>query len=363
MQKRFLLMLTVVLCLALVFAGCGGSGETPAATSPSLNDMTLEQLIEQAKAEGALESVGMPDSWANWGETWEEYTAAYSIPHVDTDMSSAEEIAMFKAEKDSPTKDIGDVGPNFAIQAAAEGILQPYKTTYWDSVPDWAKDDQGLWMIAYTGVLTFMSNLDLVGEAPASWQDVRQGDYKVTAGDVISGATAQATVLSTAYAFGGDMDNLDPAFEFWAEMAQAGRLDPGEITLARIQAGEIAMVTSWCYNTFGWKDSTPTYNFDIAVPSDGTIRVGYASIINAYAPHPAAAALAREYIFSDEGQINLAKGYALPTRDVELPAEIADKVLAPETYAHAVIIEDYDAYSAVCAEISTRWQEEIVPLL
>ena len=64
-------------------------------------------------------------------------------------------------------------------------------------------------------------------------------------------------------------------------------------------------------------------HFDVSVPSDGAIQSGYCTIINAYTKRPYAAALAREYILSDEGQINLAKGYARPIRDdVELPDDV-----------------------------------------
>ena len=42
---------------------------------------------------------------------------------------------------------------------------------------------------------------------------------------------------------------------------------------------------------------------------------GYTTIINKYAKHPNAAKLAREYIFSDAGQINLARA----TRDRSAP--------------------------------------------
>ncbi len=46
-------------------------------------------------------------------ETWEELGTEYSLKHKDTDMSSAEELAKFEAEKDDATADIGDVGIAF----------------------------------------------------------------------------------------------------------------------------------------------------------------------------------------------------------------------------------------------------------
>lgn len=70
-------------------------------------------LIEAAKKEGVINSVAMPDTWANWKDTWDDLARLYSLKHSDTDMSSAQEIAKFKAEKKNATADIGDVGQSF----------------------------------------------------------------------------------------------------------------------------------------------------------------------------------------------------------------------------------------------------------
>ena len=306
----------------------------------------------------------MPGSWANWQGIFDGIKAEYGIECNDTDMSSAEELNMFETEKNSPTKDLGDVGHAFGPKAVQMDVVQSYKTSYWDKVPDWAKDPEGRWMMAYTGVISFITNTDLVKNAPKSWADVKAGDYKLTIGDVVTGATGQGVVLATAYAFGGGIDNLDPAFEFWAEMAKAGRIDPGDILLQRIQAGEVQVGVSWSFNVFSYRDQTPNYKFDVCVPTDGAILSGYASVINKYAPHPHAAALAREYIFSDKGQTVLAGAGGIPTRtDFKAPADVQAKTFAPEMYANAVPITDPAAYDAIRETIAQRWQEEIIPLM
>ena len=109
--------------------------------------------------------------------------------------------------------------------------------------------------------------------------------------------------------------------------------------------------------------STPAYNFTLAIPDDGSVMTGYASVISKNSDTPFAAALAREYIFSDAGQINLAKSGALPTRtDVEVPEEY--KAFDPSTYANAVSsFSDAAAYTAACEEVSEWWGENIIPLL
>lgn len=360
MFRRFAALMLVA---ALVFsvAACGKKEATQAI---DLNSLSVDEIVEGAKKEGKLESVGMPGSWANWQDTWDDMEEIYGLDHNDTDMSSGEEIAMFEAEKNNPTKDIGDVGHKFGPEAKEKGVTQSYKTSYWDEVPAWAKDPDGHWMIAYTGITTFLTNKELVDNPPTSWQEVREGDYKLTIGDVVTGATGQGNVLASAYAFGGSIDNIQPGIDFWKEMAAAGRIDQGDILLQRVQAGEVQVGVTWSYNALGYRDQTPNYEFHYCVPSDGSILSGYASIINKYSPHPHAAALAREHIFSDAGQINLAKGYAIPIRsNVEIPAEIQEKGIPTEQTLNAIPIEDPDQYAKVCEEIAKAWQEEVIPLM
>jgi putative spermidine/putrescine transport system substrate-binding protein len=278
-------------------------------------------------------------------------------------MSSAEELTMFQNDA---TRDIGDVGLAFTSQAIDEDLVQGYKTSYWDSVPDWAKGEDGKWMIAYTGCTSFIFNNDVSnGEsAPATWADVRKGSYKLTIGDVVGGATGQGVVIATAYAFGGDLDNLQPAYDFWTEMAKAGRIDSGDILLERIQAGEVQCGVSWSYNVLTYRDQTPNYKFTVGIPTDGAIRVGYASVINKNADNPFAAALAREYIFSDDGQTNLAKAGAIPTRtDFTVPSDVQAATFSSDQYKNAVAIQDVEKYTAACSEVSEWWNENIIPLM
>ena len=375
-KKTLAVALTAAMCLTL--AGCGGgdkketkaaetkAGETTAAAEEGavdLNALTLDEIIEKAKAEGKVESVGMPDSWANWGLTWQDLKDEYAIDHADTDMSSSEELQMFKTEGENGTKDIGDVGFAFGQQAIDEDLVQGYKTSYWDSVPDWAKAEDGKWMVAYTGATTFLTNTEQVENVPTSWADIKAGDYKVALGD-IGGGTAQAAVIASAYAFGGDLNNLDPAFEFWTELAEAGRINTLDILQQNFETGEIAVGVLWSYTAVPYKDQITQYKMEATIPSDGSVMSGYASVINKYAPHPHAAALAREWIFSDAGQANLAKAGAIPTRtDVEIPAEIEEATFAKADYANAIPMEDAEAYAAACETVKTRWEEEILPLL
>ncbi len=318
-------------------------------------------LITAAKKEGEVNSVGMPDSWANWKDTWADLGRLYGLKHMDTDLTSAEEIAKFIAEKDNATADIGDVGHAFGPIAVQKGVTLPYKPSTWNDIPDWAKDKDGHWVLAYTGTISFMINKSLVKDEPKSWADLLKGKYKVTIGNVGVASQANSGVLAAAIAGGGNEKNLDPAFKLFAELAKQGRLSLTDPTLAVIEKGEVEVAVLWDFNSLSYRDQIDPKRFDVVIPSDGSVVAGSTTIINKYSKHPNAAKLAREYIFSDAGQINLAKGYARPIRsNVKLPAELQAKMIPAAQYAVAKPVQDFDAWTAAAKTLPRLWQEKVM---
>ena len=369
-RRSFLGMLGLagIACTAgLGLSGCEDSA-APAAEAVDYNSMSLDDIIAQAKEEGQINSVGMPDTWANWVGTWDDIEEKYGITQADQDMSSAEEIAMFKQEGTDGTKDIGDVGQQWGPTAEAEGVTLKYKTSYWDEIPDWAKDDDGDWVVGYYGTMSIISNDDQVPNPPTTLAELADGDYKVSIGDITAAAAAQHAVLAIAVALGGGLDNMQPAYDFITKIAEAGRLDVSDVSVARLESGEVAVGLNWDYNSLNYRaqilQNNPDAKFTVSIPTDGSVQSGYATIINVNAPHPAAACLAREYILSDEGQINLARGYATPIRDsVELPEDVKALRLPDEQYGDQVQSIDYDKWTDVTNELVTWYQENIIPIL
>ncbi|QKJ88952.1 ABC transporter substrate-binding protein [Paramixta manurensis] len=325
-------------------------------------DPDLSALEKAAKSEGQINSVGMPDSWANWKDTWNDISSKYGLKHSDTDMSSAQEIAKFAAEKGNASADIGDVGAAFGPIAMQKGVTQPYKPTTWDQIPDWAKDKDGHWALAYTGTIAFLVNKQLVKDIPHSWADLKKGKYVVTIGDVGIAAQAANGVLAANYALGGDEKNLKPALAFFGQLAKEGRLGVTDPVISNIEKGEIAVAVVWDFNGLNYRDQIDKSRFEVLIPSDGSITSGYTTIINKYAKHPNAAKLAREYIFSDAGQTNLAKGYARPIRaeHLTLPADVQAKLLPAAEYKSARPIADQAAWDKTSKILPRLWQENVM---
>ncbi|WP_407293003.1 ABC transporter substrate-binding protein [Stutzerimonas zhaodongensis] len=332
------------------------------ATSANAAQTDLKSLEEAARAEGEVNSVGMPDSWANWKDTWQDLEKKYGVKHMDTDMSSAQEIAKFAAEKDNATADIGDVGAAFGPIAVQQGVTQPYKPTTWEQIPVWAKDKDGHWMLAYTGSIAFIVNKQLVDKAPTSWTELKEGKYKVAIGDVSAAAQAVNGVLAAAIANGGDETNIQPGLDYFAEIAKQGRLSLLNPTIQTLERGEVEVGVVWDFNGLSYRDQIDPSRFEVLIPSDGSVISGYTTIINKWAKHPNAAKLAREYILSDAGQINLAKGNARPIRaeHLTLPAEVQAKLLPNEQYVKVKPIKNAEAWEATSKALPQQWQENVI---
>ncbi|KJZ49971.1 MULTISPECIES: ABC transporter substrate-binding protein [Pseudomonas] len=340
-------------------------GSTIAMCTAAMAADDLKTLEAAAKAEGAVNSVGMPNDWANWAGTWKDLSDKYGLKHIDTDMSSAQEIAKFAAEKDNASADIGDVGAAFGPIAVKQGVVQPYKPSTWDQVPAWAKDKDGNWALAYTGTIAFIVNKKLLhgSDAPTKWADLKGGKYKVSIGDVSTAAQAANGVLAAALANGGDEKNLKPALDLFADIAKQGRLSMSNPTIATMEKGEIEVGVVWDFNGLSYKAKMANPDdYVVLIPSDGSVISGYTTIINKYAKNPNAAKLAREYIFSDAGQINLAKGNARPIRaeHLTLPAEVQAKLLPNEQYKKVTPIKDADAWEKTSKALPQKWQEEVI---
>ena len=274
MKKKFVSTLLVLSVMSTcLLSACGSK---PASESVDLTSVSLDTIEEKAKEEGTISSVGMPDDWANWKSSWESISNTYGLAHDDTDMSSAEELSMFDSEKDSPTKDIGDVGQAFGPTAIDMDVVQPYKASTWDSIPDWAKDPDGNWTISYLGTMGALVNTNNVSETIDSWEALMNSNAKITLGDVLRGASSQMAVLSCAYAMGGDAENLDPAFDYFKELASEGRIDVGDGSVERLNRGEIDVLATWDYLTLQYRDivaeNNPDLNMECHIMQDGAVQ-------------------------------------------------------------------------------------------
>jgi putative spermidine/putrescine transport system substrate-binding protein len=368
MQRKRLMLTAAGLTLTLLLSACGGKTAQPANEGGSECSATagdLEAMAAAALKEGGIVSYGMPDDWANWGESWKDFGSKYKLTHQDTDMASADEIAKFLAEKDKPVADVGDVGISFGKQARDKNAVAPYKPKNWKDVPAAVKDPDGYWTAAYQGSIVFMVNTKKAPFVPKTFKELLDPRLKglVSTSDPMTAAQGQAAVIAAAYANGGDETKVQPGVDFWKKLVEQGNYKQLDVLAANWQKGEVVIGVMWDFNALGYRAVTKMENdLVVVVPQDATISVPYAAIINKYAPHPCSARLWSEWLFSDAGQTYLAKGFARPIRsNVKLPEDVKKLLPAESEYKAAKIPKDWGVYADAGKQVKSLWEAEVVP--
>lgn len=314
---------------------------------------SMDDLVAAAKKEAQLTVIALPHDWCGYGDVIDGFKAKYglTINELNPDAGSGDEVEAIKANKTNKgpqAPDVIDVGLSFGPSAKADGLIQPYKVSTWSTIPDSAKDADGFWYGDYYGVMAFEVNADLVKKMPADWADLQSPEYKnavALAGDPRSANQAVQGVFAAGLsATGGDVAKAGEAgLKFFADLNKAGNFVPVIGKAASLAQGATPIVLRWDYNALADRDTLKgNPKVEVIVPKSGVVAGVYVQAISAYAPHPNAAKLWMEYLYSDAGQIGWLKGYCHPIRfndlaaSKKIPADVLAKLPAPEAYAKAV---------------------------
>ena len=322
---------------AIAFAACtsGGGGASAGANAGAGAWTPPADLLAAAKTEGTLSTIALPHSWCNYGEALSSFQSAtgLTLNELLPDGGSGDEINAIKTNKDNKgpqAPDVIDVGLSFGPQAKTDGLIANYKVSTWDTIPDTAKDADGAWYGDYYGVLSFEVNTKVVKNVPADWSDLLKPEYKgqvALAGDPTVSNQAISGVWAAGIATGGSLDDATPGLKFFKDLNAAGNFVPIISKTANVASGETPIRIAWTYNGLADKDKLAgNPPIEVVVPKTGRFGGMYVQAISAYAPHPNAAKLWMEYLYSDAGQNAWLKGYCNPIRyDAMVKAGTVDK--------------------------------------
>jgi len=364
------------LATALTLAACGSDSgssgsDSDAASATSAADLGgMDAFVKAAQAEGQLNVIALPPDWANYGEMLDTFGKKYDIKinSASPDGSSQDELNAVTSQKGQDrAPDVLDLGTTFAQQAAGQDLLAPYQVATWADIPEDQKDPKGNWYNDYGGYISIGCNQSVVPNCPTSFADLRKPEYagKVALnGNPTQAAAAFGGVWAASLANGGDLDDIGPGIDFFKQLKDAGNFNPVEVTPATVQSGETPLSIDWDYVNAGQtatlKDAGVTWV--VNVPTDGLFGGYYSQAISKFAPHPAAARLWQEFLYSDEGQNIWLKGGARPVRLPTMQqAGTADQT-ALATLPPVQGTADFPTEQQQTAAqqiVASRWNEEI----
>jgi putative spermidine/putrescine transport system substrate-binding protein len=245
----------------------------------------------------------------------------------------------------------------------------PYKVSTWDSIPDSAKDADGAWYGDYYGVLAFEVNKDLVKDAPKDWADLLKPDYAnsvAMAGDPRTSNQAIQAVYAAGLSTGAAAGKAAgvAGLDFFKKL-NGGNFVPVIGKSATLAQGQTPILITWDYNALSGRDTlNGNPPVDVIVPASGVVAGVYVQAISAYAPHPNAAKLWMEFLYSDEGQLGWLKGYCHPIRFNDLskkgaiPKDLLDKMPPAAAYEKAAF-PTLEEQGAAKEEITKNWDSVV----
>ena len=315
------------LSLSASLAGCGSSGSSDAdstyAKASSVSDFGgMEGLVKAAKAEGQLTLIACPDDWANWGKIIKLFEKKYGIKVNSTnpEASSAEEIKAaknLKGQKNAP--DLFDLGP--AVATTSTNYFASYKVKAWSSIPAENKESTGLYVNDYTGVMSIGYDSTKVPK-PSSLDDLLKSAYKgkvAINGDPTEAGAAFAAVGWATLQEGGSLNDFSTGINFFTKLKKTGNFLTVAATSSTIASGETPVVIDWNYLNVAAAEQNA--NYKTVVIADKAYGSYYDQAINKDAPHPAAARLWEEFVYTADVQNLFLKSGALPVLAKSMASE------------------------------------------
>jgi putative spermidine/putrescine transport system substrate-binding protein len=329
-RSSYRLALAGAAAAALLAAGCSSSGSSSGSSSSATNWATqtsasagggVSALAAAAKKEGTLNVIALPPTWANYGAIISGFEKKYGIKINSTlpDGTSQQEVDAVKTQHGTAkAPDVLDVG--MAVALANTSLFAPYHVSTWSAIPAAQKQSTGLWVQDYGGYMaigysskfgTITSMNDLLG--PKFKGAVALNGNPTSANAGLNG------VMLANLVDGGSPGDISKGVDFFSKLKKAGNFDPVSATGATIKAGTTPVVFNWDYLNL------PSYvgvsNWKVFVPAGSPLGGYYAQAINKDAPHPAAARLWEEYLYSqaaDGGQNLWLQGGARPVEQLAM---------------------------------------------
>jgi putative spermidine/putrescine transport system substrate-binding protein len=332
--------------VALSVAACGSSSDTTTADAPATSPATsaaadastgastgatgttdwstaqsadagggMDALVAAANAEGALNVIALPPTWANYGNILKAFQAKYpqiKVTSENPDGSSQDELTAIEKGKGQPTApDVADVGLAYAFTGATAGDFAAYKVATWNDIPDAQKDAGGLWWADYGGYMSIGCNQTFLQKkgltCPTTIKDLDNPAFKgmvALNGDPTQANAAFNAVWAASLANGGSADSIQQGIDFFKKLNSEGIFNKTSVTPATVLAGSTPIVMDWDYlqaaNTPTLKKKGVTWV--VNDPSDAVLGGYYSQAISATAPHPAAARLWEEFLYSHDAQ-------------------------------------------------------------
>ncbi len=361
-------LLTAAACGSSSGSSSSGSGfDWSKATSASAGG-GMTALVAAAKKEGTLNVIALPADWANYGTIIKDFTSKYGIKvnSIAPTDSSAQEVTQIQQKNGtSLAADVLDVGGSVAT--ASTSLFAPYEVATWSSIPAGLKQASGEYVGDYGGYMSVGYDSAKFGTITSLSQLLGAKFKNAVAlnGDPTQANAALNGVMMASLAQGGSAGSITDGVNFFHQLKAAGNFNATQATAATIKAGTTPVVFNWDYLNTAAVVGQPAGTWKVFIPANATLGGFYYQAINKGAPHPAAARLWEEFLFSQAsvgGQNLWLAGGARPSEQVAMTSngsinQTAAAALPPVTGTPTFLTEAQA--TAAATYLAANWAKAI----
>lgn len=344
-SRRRILKSTGALALGGTIAGCLGEENGEEAQTYTVGHGEYEQEISSADFPDELFIYAVQTGWSNWDAVMEAFEDEYGVPLHDDQRTSGEALSNIRANANNQTHSAYNGFYPVGLEAWEDGFTTDYKPAGWDQVPDEFKTDDG--HVTATRQMTVAINYrrDVYEERgldePESWEDLKHPDIAQDMAINVPGAGAGLNaMLSINHAYGGNLDDLDPLFEYLDEIAEHGAEHRRNLD-RQFTAGEISTYAEFDFGGLSTKyndDDIAEEDVGVMIPTgpdggEGAVSAPYGYALLDGAPNPDTAKLFMDFVLSLDVQQLFFDGFVRPIRADELDAP--DEFPPQEQYSAA----------------------------
>jgi len=290
-----------------------------------------------------------------------------AYPNVDVqwlDMGSQEVLDRIRSEKTNPQGDVwwGAPSPMF-MNAAEEGLLEPYRPTWADRVPDAYKDPEDRWYGTFKTPEVIVYNRQKVKpeEAPQDWDDLLDPKWKdrIILREPLASGTMRAIFGAMIWRFYPDTQSPEGGYDWLRKLDANTKEYAANPTLMqqKLARGE-GLVTVYNLPDTVLQVETKGYPFGYVIPKSGTPVVTDGIALLKGAKHPHAAKAYYEFVTSVESLVSLAPKphYRMPVRTDIPKDQLPDWITQTEIREMPL---DWRVFAEKSDEWMRYWDENI----
>jgi len=341
MKRKGTFLAVILGVFALGFFACGGRGKSERMVivySPHGGDILtqFEKLFEEK----------YPDIDVQWIE-----------------MGSQDVLDRIRSERENPQGDVWWGAPStMFMNAAREGLLQPYHPSWANAVDGKFKDPDDLWYGTFLTpeVIAYNNQLLKESEVPKDWDELLQPEWKdkIIIRYPLASGTMRAIFSAMIWRFYKDSSDPGPGYDWLLKLDANTKEYAASPTMMqqKLARGE-GLITVWNMPDIVFQSETKGYPFGYVIPESGTpvVTDGIAMIANC--KHPEQAKLYYEFVNSKESMIILAKEhYRIPARN-DIPSESLPEWIAGASIKPMDV--DWEVFSEKSAEWMKYWEQNI----